>query len=52
MEASSDEVKENFTPLIIAGLGTIFTFHVTFSEIIYYAYGETLKEPIVIFQIP
>jgi CBS domain containing-hemolysin-like protein len=50
MEASN--AKENFTLLVIAALATIFSFHVIFSELIYYAYGNDIKEPIIIFQIP
>jgi hypothetical protein len=50
MEAS--DAKDRMTYLIIAALCSLCTCHILFSELIYYAYGNDLKQPIVIFQIP
>lgn len=50
MEAS--DAKDKMPYLIIAALATLCSFHIMFSELIYYAYGDDLKEPIVIFQVP
>lgn len=50
MEAS--EYKENFTVLLVAALVTLCATHVGFSELCYYYWGATLKEPIVTEQLP
>jgi hypothetical protein len=47
MEAS--ECKESMTVLIATALGTLCFIHITFSELIYYAYGNDITEPIIIF---
>lgn len=50
MEAS--DAKENFSLLIALALGTICTFHIIFSEVAYYAYGNEIKETVFILQMP
>ena len=40
------------TTLIATALATLCFIHITFSELIYYAYGNDITEPIIIFQIP
>ena len=50
MEAS--EYKDNFHVLLIAALATLLTIHISFSELCYYYFGESLKEPIVTEQMP
>ena len=47
MEAS--DAKDNMICLTVASLATLVTSHIIFSELIYYAYGSNLTEPIVIF---
>jgi hypothetical protein len=50
MEAS--DVKDDFTPIIIGVVCLLFTIHVSFSELCYYAYGDNLTEPLIVQQIP
>lgn len=50
MEAS--DAKPLMSWLIGGALATLCTFHIIFSELIYYAYGDDIIEPIIIFQIP
>lgn len=50
MEAS--DAKPIFHWLIGAGLATLCTLHITLSELVYYAYGSEVSEPIIIFQMP
>jgi hypothetical protein len=47
MEAS--DCKEYMTTLIATALATLCFIHITFSELIYYAYGNDITEPIIIF---
>ena len=45
--------KPEIAPYIaIAAFGTLFTMHVTFSSICYYAWGENLTEPVVTEMLP
>lgn len=46
MEAS--EAKDNFSLLVALALGTICIIHITFSEVTYYAYGDEIKETVII----
>lgn len=50
MEASDS--KENFGLLVGLALGTICIIHIAFSEVTYYAFGDDLRETVVIFQMP
>jgi hypothetical protein len=46
MEAS--DAKEDFSYLIAGALSTLCVVHICFSELCYYAYGNTLNDPVVI----
>ena len=50
MEAS--EFKDNFVVLLCCALATLLTINIYFSELCYYNFGSTIKETIVIFQLP
>ena len=45
MEAS--DARENFSYLLAAALSTLLMIDITFAELSYYAYGDTLTEPLV-----
>ncbi len=45
MEAS--DAKENFSYLLAAALFTLLVIDITFAELSYYCYGDTLDEPLV-----
>lgn len=46
MEAS--EYKDNFGVLLGFSIGTVCLVAIVFSELVYYTYGEDIKEPIII----
>lgn len=50
MDAS--EYKTNFASLLIGALITLFSIHVSFSELCYYYFGDSLVEPIISEQMP
>jgi amino acid permease len=50
MEASNE--KENFSIIIIIALSTLCLINITFSELCYYAFGDYIKEPLIILQMP
>jgi len=50
MEASTQ--KNNFGILLASALATLLVVDIYFSTLCYYAYGDDLKEPIIIQQMP
>lgn len=50
MEAS--DCKENFSTILICALSTLCFIHVVFSELVYYALGDSITEPVIILQMP
>ena len=50
MEAS--DARDDFGLYIALALGTLCSIHITFSEIAYYAYGNEIRETIIILQMP
>ena len=50
MEAS--DCKENFSYILVSALGMLLVIDLTFAELCYYCYGEDLKEPLVMLELP
>ena len=50
MEAS--DAKEQFSVIISIALGMLCLINIAFSELCYYAYGDDIKEPLIILQMP
>ena len=50
MEAS--DAKEQFPVIVAIALGTLCIINIAFSELTYYAYGDDIKEPLIILQMP
>lgn len=48
----SSDSKENFHWIIAAALATLCAINIAFSELCYYAFGDEIKEPIIILQMP
>lgn len=46
MEAS--DAKEHFTLILALALGSLCLIHLTFTELVYYAYGDDITEPVII----
>lgn len=46
MEAS--DAKQQFPLIIALALGTLCVINIGFSELTYYAYGDDIKEPLII----
>lgn len=50
MEAS--DAKDHFTLILSLALGCLCFIHLTFTELVYYAYGDDIVEPVIILQMP
>ena len=50
MEAS--DAKESFSVIISLALATLCTINIAFSELCYYTFGDDIKEPLIILQMP
>jgi len=50
MEASN--CKEEFSYILVAALATLLVIDIVFAELCYYAYGDTMKEPLVMLELP
>lgn len=50
MEAS--DCKENFSYILIGALATLCVIDITFAEMCYYCFGDDLKEPLVMLELP
>lgn len=50
METS--DAKENFHWIVGAALATLCAINIAFSELCYYTFGDDIKEPIIILQMP
>ena len=46
MEAS--DAKEYFTLILALALGCLCLIHIAFTELVYYAYGDDIVEPVII----
>jgi len=46
MDAS--DAKEHFTLIIALALGCLCLIHLSFTELVYYAYGNDIVEPVII----
>ena len=50
MEAS--DCKEEFSYILVAALTTLLIIDIVFAELCYYAYGDRIKEPLIMFELP
>ena len=50
MEAS--DAKDQFPIIVSLALATLCFINIGFSELCYYAYGDDIKEPLIILQMP
>ena len=50
MEAS--DCKDNFHLILIGALVTLCVIDITFAELCYYTFGDKLKEPLVMLELP
>jgi len=50
MEAS--DCKENFSYILVSALAMLLVIDLTFAELCYYCYGDDLKEPLVMLELP
>ena len=46
MEAS--DAKEYFPVILALGVGCLCLIHMAFTELVYYAYGDDIVEPVII----
>jgi len=50
MEAS--DCKDEFSYILVGALGTLLVIDVVFAELCYYAYGDSMREPLVMLELP
>ena len=50
MEAS--DCKDDFVYILVGALAILCVIDLSFGELCYYAYGNNIKEPLVIFELP
>lgn len=49
MEASN--CKEEFSYILVAALSTLFLIDIVFAELCYYAFGDSIKEPLIMLEL-
>ena len=50
MEASN--CKDEFSYILVAALTTLLLIDIVFAELCYYAYGDSIKEPLIMLELP
>lgn len=50
MEAS--DCKEEFNYILVAALSTLLLIDIIFAELCYYAFGDNIKEPLIMLELP